>query len=55
MVTYSHDGSSRANDNLETSVAALCITEWPLDKFIVNLAYGGICLETGRTFLSQDL
>ena len=40
---------------LETSVAALCITEWPLDKFIVNLAYGGICLKTGRTFLSQDL
>ena len=51
MVTYSQGGSSRANNDLETSVAAFCC--W--DKFIVNLAYGSICLEMGRTFLSQDL
>ena len=25
------------------------------DNFIANLEYGGMCLETGRAFLSQDL
>ena len=24
-------------------------------NFIANLGYGGVCLETGRVFLSQDL
>ena len=27
----------------------------PWDNFIVNLGYGGRCLETGHAFLRQDL